>query len=136
MMARILLVEDNGQNVEIMQRLLKRQKHDVILAGYGAEAVTRAAADKPDLILMDIGLVEIAPPPGVPVIDGWEATRQIRANPETRAIPILALTAHAIVGTREHCLDAGCTDFVSKPFEFPVVLEKIKNLLNNPGTKP
>jgi CheY-like chemotaxis protein len=131
-MARILLVEDDAMNVEIMQRLLKRQKHEVLLAGYGAEAVSRAASDKPDLILMDIGLDKVVPPAGVPVIDGWEATRQIRANPETRAIPILALTAHAIVGHREKCLEVGCNDFVSKPFDFPVVLEKIKHLLNPP----
>jgi CheY-like chemotaxis protein len=136
MMAKILVVEDDAQNVEIMQRLLKRQKHDVVLAGYGVEAVTRAAADKPDLILMDIGLDKFAPPPGVPVIDGWEATRQIRANPETRVIPILALTAHAVVGHREKCLEVGCSDYVSKPFEFPVLLGKIKDLLNNQGTTP
>jgi CheY-like chemotaxis protein len=114
------LVEDNEMNRDMLSRRLGRNGHVVLIAVDGGEAVTIAKAELPELILMDISL---------PVIDGWEATRQLRADPATQAIPIIALTAHAMAGERERALDAGCNDFETKPVDLPKLLAKIAALL-------
>lgn len=120
-MATILLVEDNEMNRDMLSRRLERKGYPVLIAVDGAEGVAMAQAHKPDLILMDMSL---------PVMDGWEATRQIRANPDLRAIPIIALTAHAMAGDREQALAAGCDDYETKPIDFPKLLAKIEAFLN------
>ena len=119
-MSKILLVEDNEMNRDMLSRRLKRKGYDVLIAVDGAEGVSMAAADAPDLVLMDMSL---------PVLDGWEATRQLKADPKTQEIPIIALTAHAMAGDREKALEAGCDDYDTKPIELPRLLEKIKALL-------
>lgn len=115
-MPKILLIEDNEMNLDMLSRRLQRRGFDVVIAMDGAQGVSKARTDKPDLILMDMSL---------PVMDGWEATRILKANPETKPIPIIALTAHAIAGDREKCLAAGCDEYESKPVKFPQLLEKI-----------
>jgi len=120
LMPKILLVEDNEMNRDMLSRRLVRNGFEVVVAVDGGQAVTMAAAEKPDLILMDMGL---------PVMDGLEATRQVKAAPETRSIPIIALTANALVEDREKALAAGCDDFDTKPVELPRLLEKITNKL-------
>jgi CheY-like chemotaxis protein len=119
-MARILLVEDNEMNRDMLSRRLERRGYEVIVADDGEEGVARAKADAPDIILMDMSL---------PGIDGWEATRQLKAAEETTAIPVLALTAHAMAGDREKALAVGCDDFDTKPVDLPRLLEKIEALL-------
>ncbi len=119
-MARILLVEDNEMNRDMLSRRLTRRGHEVLIAVDGGEGVARAAADRPDLILMDMSL---------PVIDGWEATRRIKTDPATSGIPVIALTAHAMAGDREQALAAGCDDYDTKPIELDRLLEKITALL-------
>jgi two-component system cell cycle response regulator DivK len=119
-MARILLVEDNEMNRDMLSRRLERRGYEVIVAVDGEEGVARAKADAPDIVIMDMSL---------PGIDGWEATRQLKAAEETRAIPVLALTAHAMAGDREKALDVGCDDFDTKPVELPRLLGKIDALL-------
>jgi CheY-like chemotaxis protein len=119
-MAKILVVEDDANNVNIMVRLLRSQRHQAITAANGAEALALARTEAPDLILMDMRL---------PVMDGYEATRQLRAMPETRGIPIIALTASAMAGDREKTLQAGCDDYESKPIEFARLAGKIQKLL-------
>lgn len=119
-MARILLVEDNEMNRDMLSRRLERRGHEVIVAVDGEEGVARAKADAPDVVLMDMSL---------PGIDGWEATRQLKAAEETRAIPVLALTAHAMAGDREKALEVGCDDFDTKPVDLPRLLGKIGALL-------
>lgn len=119
-MAKILLVEDNEMNRDMLSRRLERKGYTVSIAVDGLQAVARAAADRPDLILMDLSL---------PEIDGWEATRRIKANPTTRCIPVIALTAHAMVGDREKALQAGCDDFDTKPVDFQGLLGKMDALL-------
>jgi CheY-like chemotaxis protein len=116
---KILYVEDNEDNVYALKSRLTRAGHTVIVASNGAQGVAMAASEKPDVILMDLGL---------PVLDGWEATRQIKAASETSRIPVIALTAHAMTGDREKALSAGCDDFDTKPVELPRLLEKIKAL--------
>jgi CheY-like chemotaxis protein len=123
-MARILLVEDNEMNRDMLSRRLQRKGHEVLLALDGAEGVAAARAQKPDLILMDMSL---------PVLDGWEATRQLKADDATRAIPVIALTAHAMAGDEEKAREAGCDDYDTKPIELPRLLGKIDALL---GGKP
>ena len=120
-MTRILLVEDNEMNRDMLGRRLQRRGYEVIIATDGAEGVAKAQADAPDLILMDMSL---------PVLDGWEATRHLKAAPETRVIPVLALTAHAMSGDRDKAIEAGCDDFETKPIEFERLLTKIEALLN------
>ena len=120
-MATILLVEDNEMNYDMLSRRLRRKGYDVLIATDGQMGVERARADMPALILMDMSL---------PVLDGWEATRQLKAATETRAIPIIALTAHAMAGDRDRALAAGCDDYDSKPVEFERLLDKIKGLLH------
>ncbi len=119
-MAKRLLVEDNEMNRDLLERRLLRKGFQVILAANGEEGISRAAEDSPDLILMDLSL---------PGIDGWEATRQIKADDETAVIPIIALTAHAMTGDREKALAAGCDDYDSKPVELERLLGKMQRLL-------
>jgi two-component system cell cycle response regulator DivK len=119
-MAKILLVEDNEMNRDMLSRRLERRGYEVIVAVDGEEGVARAKADVPDLVVMDLSL---------PGIDGWEATRQLKAADETRAIPVLALTAHAMAGDREKALGAGCDDFDTKPVDLPRLVDKIEALL-------
>jgi two-component system cell cycle response regulator DivK len=120
MAAKILLVEDNEMNRDMLSRRLGRRGYDVIVAVNGEEGVARAKADAPDLIVMDLSL---------PGIDGWEATRRLKAATETRAIPVLALTAHAMAGDREKALAAGCDDFDTKPVDLPRLVSKVEALL-------
>ena len=117
---RILYVEDNDDNIYMLERRLKRAGFTVVIARDGAEGVTMAGAELPDLILMDMGL---------PVIDGWEATRQIKAAAETKHIPVIALTANAMSGDKEKALAAGCDDFDTKPVELDRLLGKIQALV-------
>jgi CheY-like chemotaxis protein len=119
-MPKILLVEDNELNRDMLSRRLARKGYEVVLAGDGAEGVAAATAGRPDLVLMDMSL---------PVLDGWEATRRLKADPETRSIPVIALTAHAMSSDRERALEAGCDDYDTKPIELPRLLEKIERLL-------
>ena len=119
-MAKILLVEDNEANRDMLSRRLSRQGFEVSIAVDGGEGVAFAQRDLPDLILMDMSL---------PVLNGWEATRTLKADPSTRAIPVIALTAHAMAGDREQAMEAGCDDYDTKPVELPRLLEKIKGLL-------
>jgi two-component system cell cycle response regulator DivK len=123
-MAKILLVEDNEMNRDMLSRRLERKGYQVIVAVDGGEGLAMARAEAPDLILMDMSL---------PVVDGWEATRELKAAPETRAIPIIALTAHAMEGDREKALEAGADDYDTKPIELPRLLEKIQAALARPG---
>ncbi|MEG3842295.1 response regulator [Microcoleus sp. herbarium14] len=124
-MAKILLVEDNDMNRDMLSRRLARKGYEVFIAVDGAEGVSMALAKVPDLILMDMSL---------PVLDGWQATQQIKAAPETSTIPVIALTAHAMAGDREKCLAAGCDDYDTKPVEFPRLLGKIEMLLKEAMT--
>jgi CheY-like chemotaxis protein len=117
---RILYVEDNDDNIYVLKNRLGRAGYTLLVARDGAAGVAMAAAERPDLILMDLSL---------PVMDGWEATRQLKGAPETRNIPVIALTSHAMVGEREKALAAGCDDFDTKPVELPRLLEKIRALL-------
>jgi CheY-like chemotaxis protein len=123
-MARILLVEDNEMNRDMLSRRLVRGGYEVIIAEDGARGVAIAMSDKPDLILMDMSL---------PVIDGWEATRQIKAMPEISRIPIIALTAHAMAGDRDKALASGCDDYDTKPIELQRLLRKMETLLTAAG---
>lgn len=120
MALKILVVEDNEMNLDMLSRRLKRKGFEVVSATNGAVGVSMAKEHSPDLILMDISL---------PVMDGLQATRQLKAAPETQAIPIIALTAHAMAGDREKCLEAGCNDYATKPVEFPQLLAKIQAFL-------
>jgi two-component system cell cycle response regulator DivK len=119
-MPKILLVEDNEDNRDMLSRRLIRKGYDVSLANDGGAGVAQALAEAPDLILMDMSL---------PVLDGWEATRRVKENPATRAIPIIALTAHAMADDREKAIAAGCDDYDTKPIDLPRLLEKIESLL-------
>jgi CheY-like chemotaxis protein len=122
---RILYVEDNDDNIYVLKNRLSRAGHTVFVATDGAEGVAVATAEQPDLILMDLSL---------PVLDGWEATRRIKAAPETKHIPVIALSAHAMTGDREKALAAGCDDFDTKPVELQRLLGKIAALGPNGGT--
>ena len=124
-MFKILLVEDNEMNRDMLARRLERKGYEVVIAIDGQEAVRMAQSLTPDLILMDIRL---------PVMDGWEAMRRIKIIPEMQSIPIIALTAHAMAGDMEKCLDAGCDDYDTKPIDLPRLLEKMQALLNNLGS--
>lgn len=121
-MPKILLVEDNDMNRDMLSRRLARKGYEMLAAADGQQGIEQARASRPDLILMDMSL---------PVLDGWEATRRLKADPETRAIPVIALTAHAMAGDRERALDAGCDDYDTKPIEFPTLLAKIEALLSH-----
>ncbi len=126
-MTKILLVEDNEMNRDMLSRRLLRNGYQVVLAVDGGEGLAMARAESPDLILMDMSL---------PVLDGWEATRQLKSEPGTREIPVIALTAHAMAGDRQKALSAGCDDFDTKPVELPRLLTKIEALLQKPRERP
>jgi len=117
---KILYIEDNEDNVYVVKSRLARAGFTILIAADGAQGVAMASTEQPDLILMDLSL---------PVLDGWEATRRIKAAPETKHIPVVALTAHAMAGDREKALAAGCNDFDTKPIELPRLLQKIRALL-------
>jgi CheY-like chemotaxis protein len=119
-MAKILLVEDNEMNRDMLSRRLERRGYKIVIAVDGAQGVAMARSETPDLILLDMSL---------PVLDGWEAARQLKGAADTKAIPIIALTAHAMAGDREKALEAGCNDYDTKPIELPRLLEKITALL-------
>ena len=119
-MPKILLVEDNEMNRDMLSRRLERKGFQVVIAVDGAEGVTRARAEQPALILMDMSL---------PVMDGWTATREIKEDVQLRRIPIIALTAHAMAGDKDRAIQAGCDDYDTKPVEFERLLGKIRALL-------
>lgn len=123
---KILYVEDNDDNIYVVRNRFTRAGFTVLVATDGEQGVAMAAAEKPDLILMDLRL---------PVLDGWEATRRIKAQPETRHIPIIALTAHAMSDDREKALAAGCDDYDTKPLDFARLRGKIEALLRNDGSR-
>ena len=120
-MPKVLLVEDNEMNRDMLSRRLIRKGYDVVMAVNGTQSVTMAISEAPDIILMDMSL---------PEIDGWEASRQNKANPATAHIPIIGLSAHAMAGDRQKALDADCEDYDTKPIDFLRLLEKIKTLLD------
>jgi CheY-like chemotaxis protein len=120
-MAKILLVEDNEMNRDMLSRRLLRRGYEVVIASDGSQGVAMAQSETPDLILMDMSL---------PVMSGWDATKTVKANPYTGAIPVIALTAHAMSTDREKALQAGCDDFDTKPIELTRLLEKIEALLD------
>jgi Response regulators consisting of a CheY-like receiver domain and a winged-helix DNA-binding domain len=124
-MPKILLVEDNEMNRDMLSRRLTRRGYQIVVAVDGQQGVDLASAEQPDLILMDMSL---------PVIDGWEATRRIKASDTTRHIPVIALTAHAMAGDREQALAAGCDDYDTKPIELDRLLPKIEKFAG-PGEK-
>ena len=124
-MSKILLVEDNEMNRDMLSRRLIRKGYEVVMAFDGEQAVEMAVSQNPDLILMDMSL---------PGLDGWEATRQIKAAVATRTIPVIALTAHAMSDDREKALDAGCDDYDTKPIDFPRLLEKMSAALDRRST--
>ena len=119
-MAKILLIEDNQMNRDMLSRRLTRKGYEVVNAVDGQQGMAMARSEAPDLILMDMSL---------PVLDGWEATRQLKSAPATQAIPVIALTAHAMAGDREKAVEAGCNDYDTEPIELPRLLEKIEALL-------
>ncbi len=121
-MAKILIVEDNEMNRDMLSRRLNRKGFEVVLAEDGGRGVDMSISESPDLILMDMSL---------PVIDGWEATQKIKANESTSKIPIIALTAHAMESDREKALAAGCDDYDTKPVELPRLLDKINHLIGS-----
>lgn len=123
-MHKILIVEDNEMNRDMLSRRLTRRGYEVVVAVDGQDGLERAASESPDLILMDMSL---------PIIDGWEATRQLKANPELKSIPVIALTAHAMAGDREQALTAGCDDYDTKPIELERLLTKIQAQLERVG---
>lgn len=120
-MTKILLVEDNEDNRDMLSRRLERKDFVVSLAVDGQDGVDKATAEQPDLILMDMSL---------PIMDGWQATKTLKANPVTSNIPVIALTAHAMSSDREKAIEVGCDDYDTKPVDFPRLLEKIAKLIN------
>jgi CheY-like chemotaxis protein len=125
-MPKILLVEDNEMNWDMLSRRLTRKGYEVVLAHDGQQGVDLARSERPDLVLMDMSL---------PVLDGWEATRKIKGAEETRSIPVIALTAHAMAGDREKAMEAGCDDFETKPIEMPRLLTKIEAIFAQSGSE-
>ena len=119
-MTRVLYVEDNEDNIYMLRHRLERKGIEVIVANDGAEGIESARRERPDLILMDLSL---------PVIDGWEAARRLKASPDTQTIPIIALSAHAMTGDRERALAAGCNDYDTKPVDLRALMAKIEALL-------
>ena len=118
-MQKVLLVEDNEMNRDMLSRRLLRRGFEVVVAGDGEQGLAVAREQRPDLILMDMSL---------PILDGWEASRRLKADEVTRHIPVIALTAHAMAGDRDRALEAGCEDYDTKPIEFPRLLEKIDRI--------
>jgi CheY-like chemotaxis protein len=123
-MAKILIVEDNELNRDMLSRRLTRRGYDVVTAVDGQEGLDRAVVDAPDLILMDMSL---------PVLDGWQATQKLKADPVLKMIPVIALTAHAMAGDREQALSVGCDDYDTKPIELDRLLAKMQTLLERVG---
>ena len=121
-MPRILVVEDNEMNRDMLSRRLQRREYEVLLALDGRQGIAMAQSENPDLILLDLSL---------PEIDGWEATRCLKADPATRHIPVIALTAHAMAWDREKAFEAGCDDYDTKPVDFQRLLGKIETLLSD-----
>lgn len=121
-MPRLLIADDNEQNRDMLSRRLQRRGYDVLLANDGRAAVEMACAERPDLILMDMNM---------PHLDGWEATRQIKAVADIAAVPVIGLTAHALEGDRERALTAGCADYHTKPVDFTKLLAQIEKLLQH-----
>ncbi len=119
-MPKVLLVEDSEESRDGLARHLRRRGYETLIAVDGRQGVEMARAESPDLILMDMSL---------PVLDGWEATRQLKAAPQTQGIPVIALTAHAMAGDREKALEAGCDDYDTKPVEVARLLAKVESLL-------
>lgn len=119
-MAKILIVEDNEMNRDMLSRRLARRGYQIVMAVDGEEGIAAARREDPDLILMDMSL---------PVIDGWEATRRLKADADMRSIPVIGLTAHAMAGDRDKAIAAGCDDYDTKPVELPRLLQKIEALL-------
>jgi len=119
-MRRILLVEDNELNRDMLARRLARAGFDVVVAFDGLQGVDAARREKPDLVVMDMNL---------PCLDGWEATRALKADPLTAKLPVIALTAHAMIGDRERALEAGCDEFATKPVDLPALLKAIEKFL-------
>jgi two-component system cell cycle response regulator DivK len=126
-MPKILIVEDNEDNRDSLSRRLQRRGFEVVVAGDGKAGVAQAQSEKPDLVLMDMNM---------PELDGWEATRQIKAAAETRNLPVIALTAHAMSGDRDRALAAGCADYHTKPVDFPKLLAQIEALLHGVNLAP
>jgi two-component system, cell cycle response regulator DivK len=126
-MARILYVEDNDDNIYMLKQRLERKGFEVLVARDGRAGVEAAREHMPDLILLDLGL---------PVLDGWEAARLLKQDERTQAIPIIALSAHAMAGDRAAALEAGCNDYGTKPVDFRQLLEKMEALLPSPGARP
>jgi two-component system, cell cycle response regulator DivK len=126
-MARILYVEDNDDNIYMLKQRLERKGFEVLVARDGRAGVEAAREHMPDLILLDLGL---------PVLDGWEAARLLKQDERTRAIPIIALSAHAMAGDRAAALEVGCNDYGTKPVDFRQLLEKMAALLPSPGARP
>jgi CheY-like chemotaxis protein len=118
---RVLIVEDNEMNRDMLSRRLQRKGYEIDIAVDGQAGVDAARANRPDLVLMDMSL---------PIMDGWEATRQLKADADTQSIPVIALTAHAMEGDRQKALEAGCDDYDTKPVNLKSLLEKMENLLN------
>lgn len=124
-MAKILLVEDNEENRDALARRLRRRGFEVAIATNGLEGVAMAGSERPDLVLMDMNM---------PELDGWEATRRIKAIPESARVPVIALTAHALAGDRDRALEAGCSDYHAKPVDMPRLLEQIEAALRQLAT--
>lgn len=122
-LAKILLVEDNEMNRDMLSRRLMRRGYEVVIAVDGESGLAMAASEAPDLIVMDMSL---------PILDGWEATRRLKSTPATHHIPVIALTAHAMSSDRDKALEAGCDDYDTKPVELLRLLDKIETLLNGP----
>ena len=119
-MPKVLVVEDNEMNRDMLSRRLQRRGYEVVISVDGEDGVNKAQSEAPDIILMDMDL---------PVLDGWAATKMLKAAPETQSIPVIALTAHAMAGDREKALEAGCDDYDTKPVEFARLVEKMEKLL-------
>jgi len=126
-MVKVLLVEDNEMNRDMLSCRLTKRGYAVVMAIDGQQGIDMAVAEKPDLILLDMSL---------PVVDGWEAAKQIKANPLSAGVPLIALTAHAMAADRERAMSAGCDDFDTKPVELPRLLGKMETLLKAKGVTP
>jgi len=126
-MVKVLLVEDNEMNRDMLSRRLTKRGYTVVMAIDGQQGVDMAVSEKPDIILLDMSL---------PVVDGWEAAKQIKANPLSAGVPLIALTAHAMAADRERAMSAGCDDFDTKPVELPRLLGKMETLLKTKGVVP
>jgi CheY-like chemotaxis protein len=125
--AKVLLVEDNEMNRDMLSRRLTKRGYTVAMAVDGRQGIDMALSEKPDIILLDMSL---------PIVDGWEAAQQIKANPASAGVPLIALTAHAMASDRERAISAGCDDFDTKPVELPRLLGKIETLLKAKGIAP